>query len=375
MNKKLLTMITTGAIAISNMNFAFAEGFIATPDDSEFPIYVDGGMIPEASIPKGEEPLDIPNGGIPKGEEPIFEKIPNAHISEDEDTEPPIKEEERLKIEKVIKELEAEDVDDYDYDYDIDKDERVAKKVTRKLNGMSQSLEEDDEGEPGDDILDDVISGEEYEEIDEADDSMDEEPMEDEPIIDEAEMERLEREEHEKELAEKEQAEKEEADDKEEWEDDDWIMDEIEKDAEKYDKENEEEDVIGGIDDDYYDVGEEPEVKDEDPAENIKDDDIAKAEKDKVEKTSINKEATSNANNKDTNANDNTAETLEYSVPSQDETTNNKDKKVDETELAKKLNSEKGESNPKTGDMGILGSIAVALAGLGGLVFVRKKSQ
>ena len=353
MNKKLLTMITTGAIAISNMNFAFAEGFIATPDDSEFPIYVDGGMIPEASIPKGEEPLDIPNGGIPKGEEPIFEKIPNAHISEDEDTEPPIKEEERLKIEKVIKELEAEDVDDYDYDYDIDKDERVAKKVTRKLNGMSQSLEEDDEGEPGDDILDDVISGEEYEEIDEADDSMDEEPMEDEPIIDEAEMERLEREEHEKELAEKEQAEKEEADDKEEWEDDDWIMDEIEKDAEKYDKENEE-DTIGGIDDDYYDVGEEPEVKDEDPAENIKDDDIAKAEKDKVEKTSINKEATSNANNKDTNVSNDTARAIDKSIPSQ-----------------QSIKSNSG--NPKTGDMGIIGSIVGMVTAVGGIIFARKK--
>ena len=151
MNKKLLTMITTGAIVVSSMNFAFAE---------------------------------IPNCGVPKGETPVF----------------------------------------------------------------------DDEGEPGDDILDDVISGEEYEE-EETEDVTDEDEPIDEEIIDEAEMERLEREEHEKELAEKEQAE----------EDDDEIMDEIEKDAEKYDKENEE-DTIGGIDDDYYDVGEEEEVKDEDPA-------------------------------------------------------------------------------------------------------------
>ena len=233
MNKKLLTMITTGAIVVSSMNFAFAE---------------------------------IPNGGVPKGKTPVFD------------------------------------------------DEAV---------------------EPGDDILDDVISGEEYEE-EETEDVTDEDEPIDEEIIDEAEMERLEREEHEKELAEKEQAE----------EDDDEIMDEIEKDAEKYDKENEE-DTIGGIDDDYYDVGEEEEVKDEDPAENIKDD-----EKEEV-KESNNKEATHNATVKDTNVSNDTARAIDKSIPSQQSIKNNS-------------------ANPKTGDMGIIGSIVGMVTAVGGII-LRKK--
>ena len=249
MNKKLLTMVTTGAIAISNMNFAFA---------------------------------DIPECGIPKGEKPIFEKIPNAHIPE---------------IEMLMEEFDDEAV------------------------------------EPGDDIMDDVISGEEYEE-EEIEDVTDEDEPIDEEIIDEAEMERLEREEHEKELAEKEQA-----------EEDDEIMDEIEKDAEKYYKENEE-DVIGGIDDDYYDVGEEEEVKDEDPAENTPD------EEEEVEKSN-NKEATHNATVKDTNVSNDTTRAIDKSMPSQQ--------------------SIKGNSgNPKTGDIGIIGSIAGMIVGLGGLI-LRKK--
>ena len=234
MNKKLLTMITTGAIVVSSMNFAFAE---------------------------------IPNGGVPKGKTPVFD------------------------------------------------DEAV---------------------EPGDDILDDVISGEEYEE-EETEDVTDEDEPIDEEIIDEAEMERLEREEHEKELAEKEQAE----------EDDDEIMDEIEKDAEKYDKENEE-DTIGGIDDDYYDVGEEEEVKDEDPAENIKDD-----EKEEV-KESNNKEATHNATVKDTNVSNDTARAIGKSTPSQQSIKDNS-------------------GNPKTGDMGIIGSIVGMVTAVGGIIFARKK--
>ena len=233
MNKKLLTMITTGAIIVSSMNFAFAE---------------------------------IPNGGVPKGKTPVFD------------------------------------------------DEAV---------------------EPGDDILDDVISGEEYEE-EETEDVIDEDEPIDEEIIDEAEMERLEREEHEKELAEKEKA-----------EEDDEIMDEIEKDAEKYDKENEE-DTIGGIDDDYYDVGEEEEVKDEDPAENIKDD-----EKEEVKKSN-NKEATHNATTKDTNVSNDTARAIDKSMPSQQSI---KDNSV----------------NPKTGDMGIIGSIVGMVTAVGGLIFARKK--
>ena len=250
MNKKLLTMITTGAIVVSNMNFAFAE-------------------IPECSIPEGEKP--------------IFEKIPNAHIPE---------------IEMLMEEFDDEAV------------------------------------EPGDDIMDDVISGEEYEEEEsEADDSMDEEPI-DEEIIDEAEMERLEREEHEKELAEKEQ-------------DDNEIMDEIEKDAEKYDKENEE-DTIGGIDDDYYDVGEEEEVKDEDPAENIPDED------DEEVKESNNKEATHNATVKDTNVSNDTARAIDKPMPSQQSTKSNS-------------------GNPKTGDMGIIGSIVGMATAIGGIIFARKK--
>ena len=236
MNKKLLTMITTGAIVVSSMNFAFAE--------------------------------EIPNGGVPKGKTPVFD------------------------------------------------DEAV---------------------EPGDDILDDVISGEEYEEDEIDEDVTDEDEPIDEEIIDEAEMERLEREEHEKELAEKEQAE----------EDDDEIMDEIEKDAEKYDKENEK-DTIGGIDDDYYDVGEEEEVKDEDPAENIKDD-----EEEEVKKSN-NKEATHNATVKDTNVSNDTARAIGNSTPSQQST--------------------KGNSvNPKTGDMGIIGSIVGMVTAVGGIIFARKK--
>ena len=240
MNKKLLSMVTTGAIAISNMNFAFAE---------------------------------IPNGGVPKGGTPVFD------------------------------------------------DEAV---------------------EPGDDILDDVISGEEYEEDEsEADDSMDDEPIEDEEVIDEAEMERLEREEHEKELAEK-------------AEEDDDIMDEIEKDTEKYDKENEE-DTIGGIDDDYYDVGEE-EVKDEDPAENIKDD-----ENEEVKKSN-NKEATHNATTKDTNVSNDTARAIDKPMPSK--------LKEYQRELEE---PQSNSANPKTGDMGILGSIAGMATAVGGIIFARKK--
>lgn len=232
MNKKLLTMITTGAIVVSSMNFAFAE---------------------------------IPNSGVPKGETPVF----------------------------------------------------------------------DDEGEPGDDILDDVISGEEYEK-EEIEDVIDEDEPIDEEIIDEAEMERLEREEHEKELAEKEQA-----------EEDDDIMDEIEKDTEKYDKENEE-DVIGGIDDDYYDVGEEPDDKDVDI-------DVDKEE-------STNKEVTHNATTKDTNVSNNTARAIGNSTPSKLK------------EYQRELEEPQSNSgNPKTGDVGIIGSIVGMATAIGGIIFARKK--
>ena len=241
MNKKLLTMVTTGAIVVSSMNFAFAK--------------------------------EIPNSGVPKGETPVF----------------------------------------------------------------------DDEGEPGDDIVDDVISGEEYEE-EETEDVIDEDEPIDEEIIDEAEMERLEREEHEKELAEKEKA-----------EEDDDIMDEIEKDAEKYDKENEE-DTIGGIDDDYYDVGDEEEVKDEDPAENIKDD-----EKEEVKKSN-NKEATHNATTKDTNVSNDTTRAIGKSTPS----------KLKEYQRELK-EPQSNSANPKTGDMGIIGSIVGMATAVGGIIFARKK--
>ena len=282
MNKKLLTMVTTGAIAISNMNFAFAEGFMATPDDSEFPMFVDGGFIPGGS------------GCVPKGEKPIFEKIPNAHIPE---------------LEMLMEEFDDEAV------------------------------------EPGDDIMDDVISGEEYEEEEsEADDSMDEEPSEDEE------------------------------------EDDDEIMDEIEKDAEKYDKENEDE-VIGGIDDDYYDVGKEEEVKDEDPAENIPDEDDKedKAESNKEEeevKKSNNKEVVSNENNSNTNVSNNTAGAISQDKEVEHQVvTNAGDTKVDEDKVVKELDEpqSKGNSgNPKTGDIGIIGSITGMIVGLGGII-LRKK--
>ena len=124
-------------------------------------------------------------------------------------------------------------------------------------------------------------------------------------------------------------------------------MDEIEKDAEKYDKENEE-DTIGGIDDDYYDVGEEEEVKDEDPAENIKDD-----EEEEVKKSN-NKEATHNATVKDTNVSNDTARAIDKSIPSQQSIKNNS-------------------ANPKTGDMGIIGSIVGMVTAVGGIIFARKK--
>ena len=266
MNKKLLlSMVTTGAIALSSMSFAFAE---------------------------------IPNTGVPKGEEPVFEEIPNAHIPE------------------------------------LD---------------ISTWSEEEDEGEPGDDILDDVISGEEYEEEEsEADDTIDEEPSEDEEIIDEAE--------------------------------DDDIMDEIEKDAEKYDKENEE-DTIGGIDDDYYDVGEEEEVKDEDPAENIPDEDDkedkAESNKEKEEvKKSNNKEVVSNENNSNTNVGNNTAGAISQDKEVEHQVvTNADDTKVDEDKVVKELDEPQGKGNsgnPKTGDVGIIGSIAGMIVGLGGII-LRKK--
>ena len=229
MNKKLLTMITTGAIVVSSMNFAFAE---------------------------------IPNSGVPKGETPVFD------------------------------------------------DEAV---------------------EPGDDIMDDVISGEEYEE-EETEDIIDEDEPIDEEIIDEAEMERLEREEHEKELAEKEQAEKEQA----------------EKEQAKH-----EDEVIGGIDDDYYDVGDEEEVKDED------------TEEEEVKKSN-NKEATHNATTKDTNVSNDTTRAIGNSTPSE--------LKEYQRELEKPLNLSKDNSgNPKTGDMGIIGSIVGMATAVGGIIFARKK--
>ena len=105
--------------------------------------------------------------------------------------------------------------------------------------------------------------------------------------------------------------------------------------------------VIGGIDDDYYDVGEEEEVKDEDPAENIPD------EKEEVKKTN-NKEATHNATVKDTNVSNDTARAIDKSIPSQQSTKSNS-------------------SNPKTGDMGIIGSIVGMATAIGGIIFARKK--
>ena len=290
MNKKLLTMVTTGAIALSNMNFAFAEGFMATPDDSEFPMFVDGGFIPGGS------------GCVPKGEEPIFEKIPNAHIPE---------------LEMLMEEFDDEAV------------------------------------EPGDDILDDVISGEEYEE-----EEIDEEITDEDEPIDEDED-----------------------DEYDEDEDDDEIMDEIEKDAEKYDKENEE-DTIGGIDDDYYDVGEEEEIKDEDPAENIPDEDDkedkAESNKEKEEvKKSNNKEVVSNENNSSTNVSNNTAGAISQDKEVEHKVvTNAGDTKVDEDKVVKELDEPQGKGNssgnPKTGDIGIIGSIAGMIVGLGGII-LRKK--
>ena len=280
MNKKLLlSMVTTGAIAISNMNFAFAEGFMATPRDSEFPMFVDGGFIPGGS------------GCVPKGEKPIFEKIPNAHIPE---------------LEMLMEEIDDEAV------------------------------------EMGDDIVDDVLSGEEYEE-----EEIDEE------VTDEDEDE----------------------------DDDDDIMDEIEKDVEKYDKENEE-DTIGGIDDDYYDVGEEEEVKDEDPAENIPDEDDkedkAESNKEKEEvKESNNKEVVSNENNSNTNVSNNTAGAISQDKEVEHQVvTNAGDTKVDEDKVVKELDEPQGKGNssgnPKTGDIGIIGSIAGMIVGLGGII-LRKR--
>ena len=306
MNKKLLTMITTGAIVVSSMNFAFAE---------------------------------IPNGGVPKGKTPVFD------------------------------------------------DEAV---------------------EPGDDILDDVISGEEYEEEEIDEDVTDEDEPIDEEIIDEAEMERLEREEHEKELAEKEE--------------DDDIMDEIEDDVNKpldiygdfrdkqivgidiryrngetiielesfddqekslkytgYPKltEDQESDVMYRISEELYidDKDLESEVKGiiddvlkgvevEDPAENIPD-------------KNDDKEVVSNENNSNTNVGNNTAGAISQDKEVEHQVvTNAGDTKVDEDKVVKELDEPQGKGNssgnPKTGDIGIIGSIAGMIVGLGGII-LRKK--
>ena len=312
MNKKLLTMITTGAIVVSSMNFAFAE---------------------------------IPNGGVPKGETPVFD------------------------------------------------DEAV---------------------EMGDDIVDDVLSGEEYEE-EETEDIIDEDEPIDEEIIDEAEMERLEREEHEKELAEKEQA-----------EDDDEIMDEIEDEANKpldiygdfrdkqivgidiryrngetiielesfdeqekslkytgYPKltEDQECDVMYRISEELYidDKDLESEVKGiiddvlkgvevEDPAENIKDD-----EEEEVKKSN-NKEVVSNESNSNTNVSNNTAGAISQDKEVEHKVvTNAGDTKVDEDKVVKELEEpQSNSSNPKTGDMGIIGSIVGMVTAVGGII-LRKR--
>ena len=314
MNKKLLTMITTGAIVVSSMSFAFAE---------------------------------IPNSEVPKGETPVFD------------------------------------------------DEAV---------------------EPGDDILDDVISGEEYEEEEIDEDVTDENEPIDEEIIDEAEMERLEREEHEKELA------KEEADDE--------IMDEIEDDVNKpldiygdfrdkqivgidiryrngetiielesfdeqekslkytgYPKltEDQECDVMYRISEELYidDKDLESEVKGiiddvlkgvevEDPAENIPDED----EKEEVKKSN-NKEVVSNESNSNTNVSNNTAGAISQDKEVEHQVvTNAGDTKVDEDKVVKELDEPQGKGNssgnPKTGDIGIIGSIAGMIVGLGGII-LRKK--
>ena len=336
MNKKLLTMVTTGAIALSNMNFAFAEGFMATPDDSEFPMFVDGGFIPGGS------------GCVPKDEKPIFEKIPNAHIPE---------------IEMLMEEFDDEAV------------------------------------EMGDDIVDDVISGEEYEE-EETEDVTDEDEDEDED------------------------------DEYDEDEDDDEIMDEIEDEANKpldiygdfrdkqivgidiryrngetiiellsfddqekslkytgYPKltEDQESDVMYRISEELYidDKDLKGEVKGiiddvlkgvevEDPAENIKDDD---KEKEEVKKSN-NKEVVSNENNSNTNVSNNTAGAISQDKEVEHQVvTNADDTKVDEDKVVKELDEPQGKgnsSNPKTGDIGIIGSIAGMIVGLGGII-LRKK--
>ena len=277
----------------------------------------------------------------------------------------------------------------------------------------------DDEAvEPGDDIVDDVISGEEYEEEEIDEDVTDEDEPIDEEIIDEAEMERLEREEHEKELAEKE-------------EDDDEIMDEIEDDVNKpldiygdfrdkqivgidiryrngetiielesfdeqekslkytgYPKltEDQECDVMYRISEELYidDKDLESEVKGiiddvlkgvevEDPAENIKDDD---KEKEEVKKSN-NKEVVSNENNSNTNVSNNTAGAISQDKEVEHKVvTNAGDTKVDEDKVSKELDEPQGKgnssANPKTGDVGIMGSIAGMIVGLGGII-LRKR--
>ena len=347
MNKKLLTMVTTGAIAISNMNFAFAEGFMATPDDSEFPMFVDGGFIPGGS------------GCVPKGEKPIFEKIPNAHIPE---------------IEMLMEEFDDEAV------------------------------------EMGDDIVDDVLSGEEYEEeeIDEEvtdedededeDDEYDEDEDEDE-IMDEIEDE-----------ANKPLDIYGDFRDKQivgidiRYRNGETIIELLSFDDQEkslkytgYPKltEDQEGDVMYRISEELYidDKDLESEVKGiiddvlkgvevEDPAENIPDEDDkedkAESNKEKEEvKKSNNKEVVSNENNSNTNVSNNTAGAISQDKEVEHQVvTNAGDTKVDEDKVVKELDEPQGKGNssgnPKTGDIGIIGSIAGMIVGLGGII-LRKK--
>ena len=82
-------------------------------------------------------------------------------------------------------------------------------------------------------------------------------------------------------------------------------------------------------------------------------------------KKSNNKEATHNATTKDTNVNNDTTRAIGKSTPNE--------LKEYQRELEEPLNLSKDNSvNPKTGDMGIIGSIAGMIVGLGGII-LRKK--
>ena len=94
-------------------------------------------------------------------------------------------------------------------------------------------------------------------------------------------------------------------------------------------------------------------------------------------KKSNNKEVVSNESNSNTNVSNNTAGAISQDKEVEHQVvTNAGDTKVDEDKVVKELDEPQGKGNssgnPKTGDIGIIGSIAGMIVGLGGII-LRKK--